>query len=64
MKMCIELLKANCYKGVSKVWAGVDSLQGMGRGGYSCFFYWEVDDREKRACLCSFNWNDQFNYGG
>ena len=48
MKMRVELLKANCYKGVSKVWAGVESLQDMGRGGYS-LFCWGVDDSEKKA---------------
>ena len=35
----------------------------MGRGGYFSF-YWGVDDIEKKVCLCSFHWNDQFNYGG
>ena len=50
MKMRVELLIANCYKGVSKVWAGVESLQGMGRGWIQMlFFYWGVDLTVKRG---------------
>ena len=37
--MRVELLKANCCKGVSKVWVGMDTV----------FFYWGVDDREKKG---------------